>query len=166
MRLRPFIPALDLDIVVSWITDQRTHALWSGNRIPFPAEGESFLRFFGELAVNCGDTPFTAIDDSGRQAGFFSFSLNTDTGEGMLKFVVVDPALRGQGVGRKMLALAVRYGFEIAGADAVQLMVFSANVRAIRCYEAAGFALRHTEYGAFRFGDELWDRCNMVIRRE
>jgi RimJ/RimL family protein N-acetyltransferase len=84
----------------------------------------------------------------------------------MLKFVVVDPIRRGKGVGREMLTLAVKYAFEIAGADAVKLCVFSVNAPAIRCYESAGFVELTTDVGAFDFGIEKWDRCHMIKRKQ
>ena len=38
-----------------------------------------------------------------------------------------------------MLKLAVKYAFEIARADAVQLNVFAENPGAKKCYEKVGF---------------------------
>ena len=54
--------------------------------------------------------------------------------------VIVDPARRGQGVGRTMLRLALRYAFDIYQADRVSLAVFENNAPACACYRAAGFA--------------------------
>lgn len=36
MRLRPYIPSKDYECVQSWVTDERIHALWSANLIPYP----------------------------------------------------------------------------------------------------------------------------------
>ncbi|MBR4555062.1 MAG: GNAT family N-acetyltransferase [Ruminococcus sp.] len=165
MRLIPFIAGRDFDIIKYWITDERTHAFWSGNRIPYPMERESFEKFFAGLSQQWGDTPFIAADDNGRAVGFLSMALDLASGEMMLKFIVVDPQLRGKGIAQQMLALAVKYAFEIADAGAVQLMVFPENVRAMKCYEKAGFSVRRTDRDAFRFGDELWSRCNMILKR-
>ena len=64
-----------------------------------------------------------------------------------------------------MIKLAVKYAFEIAKADAVQLNVFPENRGAKKCYEKVGFRERALTENAFRFKDELWGRCNMVITR-
>ena len=57
----------------------------------------------------------------------------------MLKFVIVDHRLRGQGIGGEMLRLAVRQIFDTTDAEAVHLNVFAENAAARRCYEKAGF---------------------------
>lgn len=50
----------------------------------------------------------------------------------------VDPRRRGRGIGREMLAFAVRQG-EAQGAKALRLDVYEKNLPAIRLYESAGF---------------------------
>ena len=47
----------------------------------------------------------------------------------MLKFVAVASDLRGKGYGRKMISLAVEKAFADEAAEAVQLMVFTENIR-------------------------------------
>lgn len=82
-----------------------------------------------------------------------------------MKFVMVDQDLRGQGYGKEMLSLAVKYAFEITKADAVQLNVFSENTGAKKCYLSVGFSERTNTDRAFSFNEELWGRCNMIIKR-
>ena len=165
MRLRPFIPSTDFDTIRYWITDERTHAMWCANRFSFPLEQGDFLSVLESHAAKKGDAPFVATTDSGKVVGFFCYSLKIAENEGMLKFVMVDPQCRGKGTAQEMLALAVRYAFEITKADSVQLYVFPENTRAVKCYLRAGFILRSTDEAAFRFRDEYWGRCNMVIKK-
>lgn len=165
MRLRPYIPSRDFDIIKNWITDRREHALWCADRFSFPAERDDFTYVLNVHAEQFGDCPFVATDDSGKPVGFFCYSVNLGTNEGMLKFVVVDPGVRGKGYGKEMLRLAVKYAFEITKADAVQLMVFAANPAAKKCYESIGFSERRTDTDVFAFGEEKWDRINMVLMR-
>ena len=165
MRIRPFLHSQDYDTVASWITDERTHALWCANRMPWPLTEDAFGRFMEEEAEKYRNTAFVATADDGRLMGFFCYSLNLDANEGMLKFVILAPEARGKGYGREMVRLAVRYAFEITRADSVQLNVFSCNEAAKKCYERTGFAVRHTTGGAFVFRDESWGRCNMAIKK-
>ena len=67
--------------------------------------------------------------------------------------------------GCEMLKLAVKYAFEIAKADAVQLNVFEENPGAKKCYEKVGYKERAFTEGAFPYKEEAWGRCNMVIKR-
>lgn len=165
MRLRPYIPSHDFDAIKDWVTDERTNALWSANHAPFPLEKTAFDKFLADMYIRYGDCPFVATTDDGTVVGFICTSINTESNEAMLAFVVVDPAQRGKGCGREMVQLAAKYCFEILKADAVQLNVFTVNEKARKCYESAGFTERHTTPDAFEFGSEKWGRCNMVCTR-
>lgn len=166
MRLRPFIACSDFDVIKNWILDERTHAMWCANLIAYPIEKENFASVMEEAATRFGDSPYVATTDDGNIVGFFCFSVNLDSNEGMLKFVMVDPEQRGKGLGKEMLQLAVEYAFNITKADAVHLNVFPENTRAKKCYESVGFVERHTDLNAFSFKDESWGRCNMIIKRD
>ncbi len=42
MRLRPYNAEFDFDRIKGWINDERSHAMWCGNRFNFPIERENF----------------------------------------------------------------------------------------------------------------------------
>ena len=115
-----------------------------------------------EHALNFEDCAFVAVDDDGKVAGFFCYSLNGQNNEGMLKFIVVNSKIRGKGYGKQMLKLALEYAFNISKADSVQLNVFPENIPANKCYESVGFKERSLTPNAFTFKDESWARRNMV----
>ena len=165
MRLRPVILCCDFDEIKNWISDERTHAMWCANFIKYPMEKENFNNVMLEEAVKFGASPYVATTDDGKVIGFFCYSVNLSTNEGMLKFVMVAPSQRGKGLGKAMLQLAIEYAFHITKVDAVQLNVFPENIRAQKCYESVGFVERKTDVNAFRFKDESWGRCNMVIEK-
>lgn len=165
MRLRPFMLCCDFDEIKNWISDERTHAMWCANIIKYPIEKEDFDNVMLKVATMFGDRPYVATTDDGKVVGFFCYSVNLSTNEGMLKFVMVNPSQRGKGLGKAMLQLAIEYAFNITKADAVQLNVFSENTRAKKCYESVGFAARKTDADTFKFKDESWSRCNMVIKK-
>ena len=130
MKMRPYLNK-DFDIISRWITDERSHALWCANLIPYPLEKKSFDDLLLQTEERFNDSPFVATTDEGVVVGFFCFSVNLKTNEGMLKFVVIDDTMRNKGYGCEMIKLAVKYAFEIAKADVVQLNVFSENPSAI-----------------------------------
>ena len=165
MKIRSFILNRDFDKIKDWITDERTSAMWCANRLEYPLNMGNFADVMTRIWAEYGDVPYVAVDDSNEIIGFFCYSLNPDTNEGMLKFIVVDPARRGKGIGKAMIRLALEYAFDITKADAVHLNVFTENVRAKKCYEGIGFAERHTVADVFAYKDELWGRCNMIINR-
>ena len=166
MRLRPYIPSHDFDAIKDWVIDERTHAMWSAKHAPFPLEKNAFAEFLAVFFRKYGDCPFVATTDDGKVVGFICISINYETNEAMLAFVIIAPAQRDKGYGREMIQLAAKYCFEILKADAVQLNVFTVNERARKCYESTGFTERRTEENAFPYGDEMWGRCNMVITKQ
>ena len=147
MRLRPYIHDKDFDSIKNWMPEERAHAMWCANIIPYPMEKDGFAEVMSSAFDRFGDTPF-------------------ETNEVLLKFVMVDPAKRGKGLGKEMLGLAVKYAFEISHADLVHLNVFPENTGAKKCYEGAGFVERDTTPEAFTYKDEKWGRTNMAIRKE
>jgi len=165
MRIRPYHDK-DFDTIINWIKDERSHALWCANLIPYPLEKTGFDNLLKEAEECFGDSPFVATTDDGKAVGFFCFSVNLETNEGMFKFVVVDHTIRNQGYGCEMLKLAIKYAFEIEKAEAVHLNVFPENPGAKRCYEKVGFKERNLAENAFHFKDESWGRCNMIIMQD
>lgn len=161
MKLREYLPSKDFDNIKSWIDDERTHAMWCAGRFEYPLEKENFEAVLEDMHSKWGDTSFIASLDDGNNVGFFCYSLNDETKEGMLKFIVVNSLLRGKGVAKEMLELASQYAFEETGAKALHLNVFSENIRAKKCYQKAGFTERSVTENAFSYKDESWGRCNM-----
>lgn len=165
MRLRAFNMDTDIEDMKNWINDERSHAMWCANIIRYPLNKDHLAEGLKEAEKRFGDRPFVVVNDKDKAEGFFSYSLNNETKEGMLKFVVVDKEVRGKGVAQNMLKLAAEYAFNETGANALQLNVFYENTRARKCYEKAGFLERNITYDAFRFKDESWGRCNMIMHR-
>ena len=63
----------------------------------------------------------------------------------MIQNLAVTPESRGRGVGKALLAAALR-GFQRAGLKAAQLEVSTRNTSAIYLYHGAGFQIRKTYY--------------------
>ncbi len=166
MKLRKFEIDNDFESMKNWVTDERKHALWCANLIKYPLSEAHMAETLTVSADRYGDVPYVAISDDGRVEGFFCYSFNNETKEGMLKYVVVDPDVRGKGVAQKMLGLAVKQAFDNPETKSVQLNVFPENPRAMRCYEKTGFVERKLTPDAFAYKDEIWGRCNMVFNRE
>ena len=165
MRLRPYIPSKDFQYIAGWIDNERDHALWCANNFPYPISAPEFNHFLENTMERWMACPFVTTDDRSNTIGFFRYALNTESNEGFLASVIVDSQLRGKGYGSEMIQLALRYAFNLTGAELVQLNVFNENVRAKRCYERIGFVERYVEKDVFAYKNELWSRCNMTISK-
>ena len=164
MRIRPYIEARDYTYLAQWIDDERTHALWCANLLPYPVARENLRNFLEKCAMDWTDSAYVATEDNGEPTGFFCYSINTGDNTGFLKLIIVD--IRKRGIGKEMLQLALEYAFCITGVDAVSLNVFRENLPARSCYEKAGFAEQSVEENVFPYRDELWSRCRMTAVRQ
>lgn len=163
MKIRSYLPDSDFDEIKTWLSDARSHALWCANLMPYPLEKTTFENTLKKLATKSEDKPFAVITEEGKLIGFFCYSINSGTKEGKLKFVILSPAFRGKGYGKKMVLSALKYAFENTKVASVELNVFDNNVQAKNCYLKVGFKVRSSTENAFRFNNENWTRCNMVI---
>ncbi len=165
MRLRLF-EEKDFEVIKDWIPDERGHAMWCANRFQYPLDKTDFLSVLSDVEGRHGDSPFVVTMDDDVPVGFFCYSVNHETKEGMFKFVVVAPDGRGKGIAGEMFRLALSYAFDETKVNAVHLIVFSVNGRAKKFYEKVGFEERKTDHKAFVYKGEHWARCNMIIRKD
>ncbi len=166
MRLRPYIHVKDFDHIHKWITDERTHAFWCANLIPYPMTAETLQTVLEKEASDWGGCAYVATSDDGTALGFFVLSVNVLNNSGFLKFVIINNELRGKGYGTQMIELLQRYAFEITGVSSIQLNVFDVNTSARRCYAKNGFREDGFTENAFVFHGESWSKCHMVSSKE
>lgn len=166
MRLRPYRSSSDYKYVAEWLKEERIHALWCANLLPFPLSKEALDAFLEKDAEEWGGYACVAAGENGIPIGFFMYSVNEKENSGFLKFIVLNGELRGKGYGTQMIRLALKYAFEITGVDFVQLNVFKCNEAAMKCYAKAGLRVRAVEEAALCYREERWDRCNMVIEKQ
>ncbi len=166
MRLRPYMASRDFKYIAGWIDNERNHALWCANNLPYPVTAEAFHAFLEKMMTDWAAGAFVATDDVGNTIGFFCYSVNTANNEGFLSYVIIDSKLRRRGYGREMIQIALQYAFEFTGAELVQLNVFNENKEAKRCYERVGFVEKSVLHNAFTYGNETWSRCNLTISKQ
>ena len=169
MILRPYAPR-DAETIVSWIPDEKALRQWSADRYPaFPITAadvnEKYLLRNGDCPAG-QFYPLTAVEEESIAGHLILRFTDAERTAARLGFVIVDSARRGQGLGREMLRLAVRYAFDVLGAQRLTLGVFENNPAAYRCYRAAGFReipdLPPTGYAVM---GERWECIEMEMLR-
>lgn len=63
MRLRPYIATKDYHYITQWIDDDRVHALWCANLIPYPLQRNVLTNFWNKMRSS-GQTDERSIDQS------------------------------------------------------------------------------------------------------
>lgn len=132
LRLRPYSEK-DADTILSWNKDEIAFYKWTARVLgEYPLSTEQFNAVKNRMA-------FTAIDDH-EVIGFFTLRMPSDNFDELrFGFVIVDPQKRGQGYGKRMLRLGIRYTKDIFLAKKVSLGVFDNNPSAYHCYKSIGF---------------------------
>ena len=167
LRLRPYKPQ-DGDVLLRWFSGgEEAFEKWSAGQFSYPLTREQMDSYFRKWEDDEWGWPMAAIDEKGRLAGHLLMrSANYRENSLFFGFIVVDPSVRGKGLGKEMISLALAYAFEILKVDAVRLRVFANNPAAKACYEAAGFRVESFTKEAFAFGNQKWDNFQMIACRE
>lgn len=162
LRLRPY-KREDGTYLLNWLTDRRMLGMWCREHFAFPLSADQLDRYYKELENDPYAFVFTALNERGVPVGSFRMSkVDYEKKSVHLGFIVIDQSLRGQGLGERMVSLAVRYGKEFLGMDRITLNVFDCNPGAKRCYEKAGFKEEQFKKEDFAFEEEQWGNYLMV----
>jgi RimJ/RimL family protein N-acetyltransferase len=166
MKIRPYDDIKDFEKLKKWVNNKRVHALWCANKLSYPLTRERLADTLKEQAENWNAYAYTAIDNMGKQIGFFVYAENYMDNSGYLRYIIMDPNERGKGYGTEMIQLILKYAFEISEVLKVNLNVFDVNEGGIRCYQKAGFEIKTVTKEVFPFEDENWGRCFMEAKKK
>ncbi|MDO8629584.1 MAG: GNAT family N-acetyltransferase [Phycisphaerales bacterium] len=150
LHLAPFKPG-HAAVVVGWVwTEDELRRLAPSTPPPLTAEKVSKWRKVGGEA-------FVAFED-GDSCPVAYGELNPmryESGHVWLGHVIVDPARRGMGIGRRFVESLLHEAFFERAARKVSLIVFPDNTAAVRCYESIGFCRAGEEHHRFATGGPL-----------
>lgn len=158
LRLRPYNKN-DAKIIMSWIKGENAFYKWTAGVLgEYPISAEQFNMVSNLMA-------FTAIDDN-EIVGFFTMRRPNEFYEELrFGFVIVDSKKRGQGYGKNMLKLGLKYAKEIFGANKVSLGVFENNESAYYCYKAIGFEdVSQDEIEKYTVMGEEWNCLELEMK--
>ena len=164
MHLRTYNEQTDFIHIENWISDERTYALWSADRLAYPLSKEGLHKYLTEQILSNEkeyDGAYVYADDNDCPVGFFIFTVNEQDTSGFVRFIMVDSTSRGKGYGTKMLVELQRFAYDRTGVTSIRLIVFDVNTAARKCYEKAGFHVISDVLDAFPYQDETWGRYMM-----
>jgi ribosomal protein S18 acetylase RimI-like enzyme len=131
MRLTPFDPA-HAATVAAWAGSAAEVLAWCSHpRSPVPPE--VVAGWGGQDGVRA----FSLRDDDGAPVAYGEVWTDDDEAETELARLIVDPARRGRGVGRELVARLTERARRTY--PAVFMRVRPDNAPALRCYAAAGY---------------------------
>ena len=165
LRLRPY-KLSDGEYLLNWINDELIFSKWCADKFTYPLTKEQLEEYYHNYEKENSGFIITAIDGEGKPVGHFLMRLaDYEDNSVHIGFVIIDKEKRGQGYGREMISLAVKYAFEILKMKRVTLGVFDNNEVAHRCYKSVGFVDEKYCKDVFRYKDENWGIYEMAIER-
>ncbi|MBR5681898.1 MAG: GNAT family N-acetyltransferase [Ruminococcus sp.] len=155
MILREF-KASDAEKIVKWTRSEREFRLWCADRYEnYPIKPGNMTAMYSGCGKSGTFFPLTAVEED--VVGHLILRYTDEKRETVrFGFVIVDNAVRGRGLGRKMLELAKEYAVNVLNAKKLTLGVFDVNTAALRCYRAAGFTEADSSGEVFEILGESW----------
>ena len=170
LRLRPY-KAADAGTIIGWCKDETAFRKWTADRYEsFPITEADMNKKYVDDNGDCAEPdnfyPMTAFDESGI-VGHLIMRF-TDEEKKVLRFgfVIVDDTKRGMGYGKEMIALSLKFAFEILKAEKVTIGAFENNMPAYWCYKGAGFKDMETEETKCELSGETWKILELELSEE
>jgi ribosomal protein S18 acetylase RimI-like enzyme len=126
----------DLAKLMGWFADARSVNVWGGPKFRYPFTRETFREdcHWGRMATFVLETP---------AGDFVAFGQVYERYERInLARLIVNPDRRGQGLGRRLVALLIEVGPSVVDRTEFSLFVYRDNTPALECYLGVGFRIR------------------------
>ncbi len=156
-----YYQSADFPFIQSWVTDERTHALWCAGHMPVPLTADVFEEKLQQGRAQWNDEFFVLTDELHQPIGFAGCSITREKKRAHIKYVIIDPCRRGLGIGTRMMKMLLDHLFESEVVHFATLNVFDSNQSAIHCYQKAGFCITGITPNVFSFQNECWGRVSM-----
>jgi len=142
--------------ILNWFPDKESVIRWGSPYMKYPLHEIEFLEDiqWGEIDSR------VARGEDGRLLGFGQFYLKL--GRCHLARLVINPDLRGRGLGEEFVAALMRHGSEQLETERYSLYVMTANRSAYNCYKSLGFELAEYPHGDPKFEDCVFMIANSI----
>lgn len=161
ISFRPFRPA-DGDALVSWAPSADELLQWSGPHFSFPLD-EKQLETYAATADKDRHLISGVKSETNSVVAHAELNLLSEHDVGQIRRVAVAPEMRGRGVGLTLMQWLVSFAFNELQLNRLELVVFSFNDPARRCYAAAGFREEGRAREARRASGGYWDLIYMAL---
>lgn len=162
--LRDYRPE-DIGAIRGWVNDLET-VRYLSTRYWMP-QSQTDTADFVDHAMRAGSNGayFVIADaNSGEYLGQIDlFSINWRLRAAEMAIVMGSEQARGRGIGQEAISVLLGYAFGLLGLERVELEVATDNLRAVRCYERAGFVLEGVKRHAFMVDGRYADLAVMSV---
>lgn len=157
----------DFPQLIVWITSPEFLLQWGGPDFNYPLDEKQLEHYIsGANRPDSKSLIFNGVDTtSGKVVGHISLGQidRKNQSARMGKILVGDPAMRGKGIGQRMIEQLLDIAFDHLQLHRVSLGVFDFNHAAIEAYRKTGFTLEGVLRDARKIGDVYWNLCEMSM---
>lgn len=144
-------PASDIDELMQWFPDEKSTRTWGGPDFRHPFNRHSFAEdiHWGRMAtfsLRSPDGSFAAFGQIYERVGCIN-----------LARLAVNPAMRGRGVGTRLVKMLMTVGRDLFDCKYFSLFVYRDNLPAQKCYAGLGF-----EISPYPENARLADECDYM----
>lgn len=162
-------PATDGDVLAcrGWVQSGVEVAAWTGAWFTHPLDAGALVAHLAAANdASSGRCCFAMRETSTkRSVGYAELtSIDAAAARADLSRLIVDPAVRGMGLGARLKELLVDEGARL-GITAFYLRVFERNAVALRLYERLGFSRTGVVLDRVVLGGERWSAIEMSLVR-
>ena len=147
----------DAKYIASWCENETVFHMWCADEYSkYPISAQDINEYYKNKGESQGHK-LTAFDENGVVGHLTVRTVDAKNNVVRLGFVIINNKLRGKGLGKKMINLALDYAREKMNAKKVTLGVFENNKNAYRCYKSAGFKdFEPPKFEFYNILDENW----------
>lgn len=129
----------DAKYIASWCENETIFHMWCADEYnKYPISADDVNEYYDGKGKD-ETYKLTAFDEEGVVGHFTIRMIGDEKDEARIGFVIVNNERRGQGLGKKMMNLALGYARTELNAKRATLEVFESNKRAYECYKSVGF---------------------------
>ena len=148
-----------------WVNDPR---VWRGLMLRQPTNANRERAWIESLGTSTTDYVFgIVVRAEDRLIGTVGLrQLDLAHRKATMGIMIGEPAYHNKGFGTEAVQLILRFGFEELNLNRIALSVFSNNLRAIRCYQKAGFVHEGCLRQAFYRNGQYHDEYRFAVLRD
>jgi len=164
--LVPFGPQ-HFGVLASWFGTEAEAVQWAGPTVTVPLDDRQFAAMVAESRSDPPARLCWMAQQGEDLIGHAQIALDWRNGNARLARVAVAPEMRGKGLAKPILCLAIEAAFALPEIERIELNVYPFNVPALRTYLALGFVHEGVRRSSARVGAERWDTIHMgLLRRD
>jgi len=157
----------DFSRLIGWVSpggSQETLVQWAGPIFRWPLDRAQLDEYVAPSLAEPPERMIWRADAAGAAAGHIELNkIDREGRSAVLSRVLVDPARRGDGLSRAMVAAALDMAFGHPALHRVALNVFDFNEPAIRCYRSLGFVDEGLQRDTYRVNGTYWSTIRMSL---